>query len=238
MSRSLRVGLQLFLLVGALLVAYFGWNSVNEPVQFDKERDEKYIEVIHKMREIRDAQIAYRDYHNQYAPTWDELISFIDTGKYVVLEKKDVKVMKTQRGLSYEGTKTVIDTLDVVPLKDSLFKKYKTASKTQINELRYIPGLKDKKEFEIESTLEENYDSLNERNIRTIRFEVRVPKRILLNSLNNNYDQFYVEREINAKKDIKDSVLKIGSLYINSTDGNWPKAYDLMVDDKYKKRNR
>ncbi len=236
MSKGLRVGLQLLLLVVALFITYLGWKSVKEPVNFDKERDEKYVEVINKMREIRDAQIAYRDYHNQYAPTWDDLISFIDTGKYVVLEKKDVKVMKTQRGLSYEGTETVIDTLDVVPLKDSLFKKYKTASKSEINELRYIPGLKNNQEFEIESTLEDKYDSLNERNVRTIRFEVRAPKRVLLNSLGEDYDQFYVEREIQAEKGIKDSVLKIGSLYINSTDGNWPKSYDLMVDDKYKKK--
>ncbi len=236
MSRGLRVGLQLLLLIGALAIAYFGWKSVNEPVKFDKERDEKYIEVIHKMREIRDAQIAYRDYHNQYAPTWDDLISFIDTGKYVVLEKKDVKVMKTQRGLTYEGTETVIDTLDVVPLKDSVFKKYKTASKAEINELRYIPGLTENKEFEIESTLDEKYDSLNERNIRTIRFEIRAHKRDLLSALDDDYDEFYIEREINAEKGIKDSILKIGSLYINSTDGNWPKAYDLMVDDKYKRK--
>lgn len=236
MSKGLRIGLQLLLLVGALFIAYLGWQSVNEPVSFDKERDDKYVEVINKMREIRDAQIAYRDYHNQYAPTWDDLVSFIDTGKYVVLEKKDVKVMKTQRGLSYEGTETVVDTLDIVPLRDSVFKKYKTATKAEINELRYIPGLKDKKEFEIESTLEEEYDSLNERNVRTIRFEVRAPKRVLLNSLGDDYDEFYVEREINAKKGIKDSVLKVGSLYINSTDGNWPKSYDLMVDDKYKKK--
>ncbi|MFV0530484.1 MAG: hypothetical protein ACK5MD_03505 [Flavobacteriales bacterium] len=235
MNKGLRVGLQLFLLIGASLIAYFGWKSVNEPVQFDKERDEKYIEVIHKMREIRDAQIAYRDYHNQYAPTWDDLISFIDTGKYVVLEKKDIKVMKTQRGLTYEGTETVIDTLDIVPLKDSLFKKYKNASKATINELRYIPGLQEKKEFEIESTLDEKYDSLNERNIRTIRFEVRAPKRDLLNAL-DDYDPFYIEREINAEKGIKDSILKVGSLYVNSTDGNWPKSYDLMVDDMYKKK--
>ncbi len=236
MSRGLRVGLQLLLLIGALAIAYFGWKSVNEPVKFDKERDDKYIEVIHKMREIRDAQIAYRDYHDQYAPTWDDLISFIDTGKYVVLEKKDVKVMKTQRGLTYEGTETVIDTLDVVPLKDSVFKKYKTASKTEINELRYIPGLTENKEFEIESTLDEKYDSLNERNIRTIRFEIRAHKRDLLSALDDDYDDFYIEREINAEKGIKDSILKIGSLYINSTDGNWPKAYDLMVDDKYKRK--
>ena len=235
MNKGLRIGLQLVLLLVGLLVVFLGWKSVKEPVDFEEKRDSKYAEVIHKMREIRDAQIAYRDYHKQYASTWDQLISFIDTGKYVVLETKDVKVMKKQRGLSYEGTETVIDTLDVVPLKDSLFKKYKNASKAEINELRYIPGLSEKKDFEIESTLDEKFDSLNNKTIKTIRFEVRAPKRDLLNSLDGNFDNFYVDREIHAEKGIKDTVLKIGSLGINSTDGNWPKSYDLLVDDTYGK---
>ncbi len=233
MSRTLRIGVQLLLLLGALTLSYFNWSSINDPVNFNNERDIKYIEVIKNMREIRDAQIAYRDYHNRYAPTWDDLISFIDTGKYVILDKKDIKVMKTQRGLTYEGTETRIDTLDIVPLKDSIFRKYKNSSKNQINELRYIPGISEKKEFDFKSTLDETYDSLNERATKTIRFEISAPKRIILNNLENKYDDLYIEQELNAKKGIKDSTLKIGSLRVNSTDGNWPKSYDIMVDNKY-----
>ncbi len=236
LKRNVRIILQLIFLVGAFVVTYFVWKSVNEPVRFNKDRDNLYAKVIHKMREIRNAQIAYRDYHHQYASSWDDLISFIDTGKYVVLEKKDIKVQKVQNGLTYEGTESVIDTLAVVPLKDSLFKKYKGMPKSAINQLRYMPGLKDKKEYEIKSTLDQKYDTLNKRLVKTIRFEVRAPKRWLLKSLKDKYDPFYLEREINSEKGIQDTVLKIGSLYANSTDGNWPKYYDLLVDKKYAKK--
>ncbi|WP_224490127.1 hypothetical protein [Robertkochia flava] len=211
--------IQIVLWALSIFFAYQIYNSVMEPIKFDKVKQQRYMATIEKLKSIRDAQEAHRSIHNAYANNFDQLISFIDTAQFVILEKRDSSFMRYNRTyrIDMPVDTVVVDTLGFKAVKDSLFKtrNYKN--------LAEVPFAQNNAKFEMKT------DILDKNGYKAPVFEAKVAKDVLL------YDQpdYLVEQE-NTMIDVEEvngNEIKVGSLTDVSTSGNWPPYYDTKKDD-------
>ncbi|MDA3816737.1 MAG: hypothetical protein PF486_05125 [Prolixibacteraceae bacterium] len=72
-----RIIIQIALIALAAFLAYMIWNTIQTPIRFEKEKDVRYEKVIERLEDIRKAQVAYEDVHEQYCGDWDSLINFV-----------------------------------------------------------------------------------------------------------------------------------------------------------------
>lgn len=210
--------IQIVLWALSIFFAYQIYNSVMEPIKFDKVKKQRYMATIEKLKSIRDAQEAHRSIHNGYAQNFDQLVSFIDTAQFVILEKRDSSFMRYNRTyrIDMPVDTVVVDTLGFKSVKDSLFKArdYKAIAD--------VPYAQNDAKFEMKT------DILDKNGYRAPVFEAKVAKNVLL------YDQpeYLVEQE-NAMVDVEEvngNEIKVGSLTDVSTSGNWPPYYDTQQD--------
>ena len=69
--------IQIVLAITIVVLAYFIWESIQAPIRFNKEKDIRYEATIQKLRDIRTAQIAYKDEYGKFTASFDTLIDFI-----------------------------------------------------------------------------------------------------------------------------------------------------------------
>ena len=117
--------------------AYQVYNSINAPIKFNEVKNERYLKVIDKLKDIRNAQIAYKSVNGVYADNFDGLIKFIDTAQYTLIQKRDSSFMKYDRVYRIDMLQeiVVIDTLGFASVKDSLFgdsNRYKAMAEVPI----------------------------------------------------------------------------------------------------------
>ena len=83
------------------------------PIDFNKVRDQRYAKVINRLKEIRKAQIAYKDVNGKYSKNFDTLIKFIDEGFFTLIENRDSSYLEYDRTYRIDMLKevVVVDTL-------------------------------------------------------------------------------------------------------------------------------
>ncbi|MFY0591232.1 hypothetical protein [Roseivirga sp.] len=102
----------------ALLVGYFLYDGINKTIEEAKEIERVENMVKARLSQIRDVQIVYQSVFGDYADTWEKLISFADTGKIYLIQRREVI---TQLPYNQEKSEFFYDTLGSVGVKDSLF---------------------------------------------------------------------------------------------------------------------
>ena len=119
----MKIALQAFLWIISIVLSYLIYNSIMGPINFNEVRDQRYSRVINRLKEIRTAQIAYKDVNGVYSDNFDSLVNFIDNGIFTLIEKRDSSYLEYDRTYRIDMLKeiTVIDTLGTVNVKDSLF---------------------------------------------------------------------------------------------------------------------
>ena len=110
-----------FLVIAIGLAAYLV-NLIYSDIESKRRIAEVEAEVVKKLKMIREAQMAYQAVHGQYTSDWDKLISFINSGKIYVIERREEII-----ALDYGADSLVVhvDTLDAVNVRDSLFSQAK-----------------------------------------------------------------------------------------------------------------
>lgn len=123
----------LFIAIG---IGYYLVDSIISSVEEEKRIARIESRIIEKLRLIRDAQVAYNDVHGQYTSDWNKLISFVDTGKVYITQRREETTL-----LEYgaEETEIFIDTLASVPVKDSLFSNPVYQKFENLERLPYVP---------------------------------------------------------------------------------------------------
>ena len=211
----MKTGIKAALYVISVVLAYLIYLSVMAPITFNKNREERFSMVIEKLKDIRDAQVAYRTVNGQFANDFESLISFIDSGVYTITQQKDSSFMRYNRiyRIDMQVDTVVVDTLGTVAVKDSLFKgdsSYKT--------LFSVPYAQNGERFEMKAGV------VNKQGFDAPVFEASVSKDIIL------YDQpkdlLARENAHNSIEEVNGSAIKVGSLTEVSTSGNWPSIYD------------
>lgn len=207
--------IQIVLWIVCIGLGYLIYKSVTGPIEFNKVKVERFADVVSNLKDIRNSQEAYKTVNGKYAKDFNSLISFVDTGKYVITQQRDSSYMEFDKVYQIDLLKEVkiIDTLGFVSVKDSLFKG-DDRFKTMMN----VPGAPGGEKFEMKA------DIIEKSGYKAPVFEAKVEKSVIL------YDQ---PKDLLAKEnseigvdEVNGSVIKVGSLEEVSTSGNWPPIYD------------
>jgi hypothetical protein len=102
----------------AIGIAYYLVDRIKFAIDEEERIATVERQIIDKLMFIREAEVAYKEANGQYTSDWNKLINFIDTGTiYITQKREEIKL------LEYGAEETIIhiDTLDNVPVSDSLF---------------------------------------------------------------------------------------------------------------------
>tara|TARA_B100001250_G_scaffold220686_1_gene189305 strand:- start:1370 stop:2017 length:648 start_codon:yes stop_codon:yes gene_type:complete len=211
----MKTGIQAFLWLLCIFFSFKIYDSINKPINFNEVKYNRYYDVIDRLKEIRTAQIAYKDVNGVYSDNFDSLVNFIDNGIFTLLEKRDSSYLEYDRVYRIDMLKeiVVIDTLGFVSVKDSLFKdntSYKEMNKIPIKGIDTI--------FEIDAKI------IMINDYKAPVFEVKVSKNIVL--FDQDEDLLKLENETISIEGVNGPEIVLGSLSEVSTNGNWPKIFD------------
>ena len=119
-----------------LLLAGWLTKIILDPINFEKETTYRYTFIKQKLIDIRSAQLAYKEKNAQFTHNFDELIAFVKTDSFILVQKTDTLVEyynNVYREYQFKDT-MLIDTLGKVSILDSLFQ-----TGYDIDSLRYVP---------------------------------------------------------------------------------------------------
>jgi len=196
-----------------IYLGYITFMSVYGEIKFNKLKVERYSLVIERLKDIRDAQLAHRTVTGKFTDNFDNLVSFVDTAKFVITERRDTSVVDEEltrrfNGITMYRDEIIIDTLGFVPVKDSLF-----GADTRYKEMMNLPVGKPGAKFELEAGMLDDIPV----------FEARVAKSVILYDQDKNL--VAKENEVVSVDGVNGPVLKVGSMEEVNTNGNWPKNY-------------
>ena len=186
--------LSLVFLLVAIGLGYYLYKGVDDVVEGEKRVALVEAAIIEKLQMLRDAELAFQASNGRYAGNWNELKTFIQSGKiWLVQRTEKTKLLEYGK----EETTVTFDTLGSVQVIDSLFNKRKFPD-FNLDNLAVVPG-SGGKQFEFFA------DKVERNSYEVSVFEIRDPSPINpKRRLNNN-----------------EKALKVGSRTDASTEGNW-----------------
>jgi len=189
----------LFIIIVAL--GYMVYDSIMEPVRLNQEKSKRESAVVQRMKEIRSAEIIYKQLNGSFSDKWDSLVQFIDSAEIPV-----VKMIPDPADTTF--TLTINDTVGYVRVYDSLFHGKKDVN---LSDFMIAP-------FSGGDTIELHSGSIDRGGVTVQVFEAKVPYASYLKGM----DMQYIINLTAAKKDIDlYPGIKVGSMTEPSTDGNW-----------------
>lgn len=216
----MKLGIQIVLWIASVFFAYKIYDSINGPIKFNQIKNERYAEVIDRLKDIRKSQIAHKDVKGVFSNNFDSLVKFVDEGYFTLIEKRDSSYMEYDRTYRIDMLREVIviDTLGTASVKDSLFK-----NSTRYQDMAYIPidGVRD-------SVFTINAEVINKNGYKVPVFEVKVSKSVIL--FDQDADLVQQENETVSVDGVNGPAIVLGSLSNVSTNGNWPTIFDAKQE--------
>ena len=208
--KSILINIALFAVVVFLAIKLI--QSIQAPINFGNEKSAREAQVVQRLKDIRDAEIQYKQAYNKYTSDFDTLIDFCTNYEIPI-----INMIPDPEDTTF--TRTINDTIGYVKVLDSLFGK---RNNFNIKDLSIVPFSDPATKFEI-------HDSIIKRGgISVPVFEVKTPYEVYLATPGAKFtDKEWNTRVQNVKAEMeqidKYAGLKVGSLEEASTDGNWEK---------------
>jgi hypothetical protein len=193
MNKTVKLIVQLTLVVVILILVYFVYESIMKPVRFNKERSYREDIVKERLIDIRNAEIQYRNMYDVYTGSFDTLIDFVMYEKLPL-----IKLLADPEDTTF--TKHIKDTIGFVTIQDTLFKGREGFDPTQ---LRYIP-FSEGQEFKLA------VDTMRRGGVLVNVIEVIAVREAYLKGLNEGMIEQMTKMSMH-----------FGSMTDPSTDGNW-----------------
>ncbi len=205
--------LQILLLIVAVVLVYFIYQSIQHPLEFNKAKEARYAATIERLKEIRKAELAYKDVNNRFTGSWDTLINFVlhdsvaNVRKVGELTDSMIEAGISERKAIRLGL-LIRDTVRESVL-GTIFPKNFDA-----NSLKYVPVPGEPTEFHLGATT-----VLTGSGITVPVFEAKAHNNVILRGLD---EQLIINLNEQARTNDKYPGLKVGSLTetINNA-GNW-----------------
>lgn len=185
--------IQVVLLLVVVFLGYQLWETIQEPVRFNREKDQRTAVVVQNLKDIRTAQLMYKAMNDSFATNFDTLSKFLVEGQIPVV---NIKFDPSDTTL----TKTINDTLGYVSVADTLFRGRENFN---VANLQYIP-YSDGKKFELKA------GKITKGGVLVPVFMAMAKKEYYLSGLPKNQVR---------NKMVKDLI--VGSMEEPTTDGNW-----------------
>ncbi len=190
--------LQIVLTIAILVLGYFIYDSIMEPVRFRQEVQQREAEIIQRLKDIREVQRSHRSRYQYFTADLDSLVRFYNLDSLTLVraigsvpdtltESEAVRLGIVER-----------DTL-WVPARDSLLRH----ARYPIGELPYVP-FGNGRRFEMQSGF------IERGLVRLPVFEASVQPFVYLSDL-DNWRVYYTREE----------GLRVGSMQEAVLDGNW-----------------
>ncbi|NOU60322.1 hypothetical protein [Marinifilum caeruleilacunae] len=207
---------QILLFIAIVALAYLSYQSINKPLEFGKIQKQRQDRIIKQLKDIRKAQVAYKDVHGKYTGSFDTLINFIKTDSMPL-----VKSEGTLTDEQYEAGMTekeavkkgfiVRDTIMIAALDTIFGKEY------PIENLRYVPFTNGKHQFKLGAGI-----IVTGSQVKVQVFEARVSNMIIFEDVYDEYSEEIKEENGNRIRLNKYPGLMVGSLEeANNNAGNW-----------------
>jgi len=203
---------QIILTIAILLLGYLCYDSINQPIKFQRHYNNRKGAVINRLEEIRDVQVAYKSVYNKYTGSFDTLLTFLKNDS-LPLVKKVGNLTDSMIEAGITETKALAlgiirrDTIRVA-VDDSLFKE-----SYPIDSLPFVPYSGGAK-FEMGAGI-----VVTGSGVKVNVFEVKTPNNVFLKGLDK---QEVINLNDKAIKYEKYPGLKVGSLEAaNNNAGNW-----------------
>ena len=208
----MRFVIQILLWLVIIFLAYLTFNAVYEPLQFNKIKEKRYTKVIKNLKDIRAAELAHQEVTGKFTGNWDSLVRFLDTAEFAITQRRDTVMLDEEYAKTYgvdkNIEKVIIDTLDFVPVSDSLFKGDKERYQTMMNVP--VEGVNEK--FELRAGTIQKGDN------KIPVFEARIPKAVVLSDQDRTL--ILQENEVQSVDDVNGRYISVGSMTEVSTSGN------------------
>ena len=122
-----------------IVVIILGWmlyETIAEPIRFQKEKEKRYAKVIERLKNIRTAEITYREVKGQYTGSFDTLLNFLKQDSLPLIKKigmipDSLLDSLTEQEAVQKGL-IVRDTI-YIPVLDSILKG------VDVDSLPYVP---------------------------------------------------------------------------------------------------
>lgn len=203
MNKKLTI-INIALALVAIFLAYLVFDSIRQPVAFEKTRKEREVKVVQSLKDIRSTQTLFKQTYNRYTANFDSLVEYIKTGELPV-----VNIVADPEDTTF--TKTINDTVGYIKVSDSLFKNRVDFN---VDDIRYIP-YSNKVQFEMQAGY------ITRGGLKVAVFEAKAPYKSYLNDDDKNFRQRVNNLRAEQEDLGKYAGLKVGSMDEASLNGNW-----------------
>ena len=219
-----------YLVLPVIIIAlfYLIYQSVMEPVKFNKQKDFREQVAIQRLKDIRDLEVAFKSVNNHFTASADSLVDFYNNGKMKIVmqvgsQDDSAAVANTEKvrrankkissqelfNLYKEGQNLVFSISTEIPVKDTLFR---SRTDFAIDSLKTIP-FSGGEPVQMDATVKKVSG------VDVPLFEARMPYKILLKGLDN---QLRINLDCEKKDQNRFPGLQVGSVTApNNNAGNW-----------------
>lgn len=205
--------LQILLFIVAVVISFFIYKSIQRPIQFETAKKVRYDLVVENLKDIRKAELAYKDVHRKFTGSWDTLINFIVNDSVINVRKVgELNDSMVEAGITEKkAIKMGLITRDSVRISalEAVFGKGYDA-----NSLKMVPVPGEPTEFHLGATV-----IITGSGIGVPVFEAKVHNNIILRGLD---PQLVINLNDQRRTNEKYPGLRVGSLMetVNNA-GNW-----------------
>lgn len=203
--------IQIVLAIAIVVLAYLIWESIQTPIRFNKEKDKRYEATIQKMKDIRTAQLAYKDEYGHFTGSFDTLINFIETDS--------MKVVRAEGSLSDELLEQ--GWTEAIAVQEGLIKR--DTIRIAIKDTLFSPNYPAKNLWKVPYTKNDSIEmaaaKVNVSNTKVNVFEAKVHNDVLLHGLD---EQLIINLNERMKNANNFPGVKVGDInQPNNNAGNW-----------------
>ncbi len=209
----MKIVYQVLLLIAAVVITYFIYDSIQRPIEFEKAKKARYTVTVERLKDIRKAQIAYKDVYGQFTGSWDTLINFVANDSVRNVRKiGELTDSMIEAGLSerkaIELGLLIRDTVRISVI-EAVFGGVLNA-----DDLKMVPVPGSPSEFHLASTI-----IITGSGISVPVFEAKAHNNVILNGLNS---QLIINLNDRSRTNEKYPGLRVGSVVetVNNA-GNW-----------------
>lgn len=236
MNKTLKTIVSIVLALLALFLVYKIYDSVMQPVRFNKAADARKAIAVQQLKDIRDLQVAYKSVNDRFTASFDTLKQFYKTGEMIVLMQVGSRddslavahtneIKKANKGIDdaglfklyLAGDKNLVFSIqNKIAVKDTLFK---SRPDFNIDKIDAIPFASEGGTVAAVTKVEMNAIVKKVSGVDVPLFEAKMPFRSLYNGLDR-------QEIVNLVSELEDQGryegLQVGSISApNNNAGNW-----------------
>lgn len=229
MNKTVKIIIEVVLFVLCVFLVYKIYDSIMQPVNFNKQKDYRESVAIQRLKDIRTLQDAYKSVNGRFTSTIDSLKTFYESGEMEVVMQvgsaddslsmaHTESVKKAHRKITNEqlyemylaGDHNLVFSIEnKIPVRDTLFNG---RTDFNIDSLKTIP-------FSGGTPVEMSAVIKSISGVRVPLFEAKMPYKELLKGLDK---QLRINLDAERENQNKYKGLQVGSITSpNNNAGNW-----------------